>query len=62
LAEAYAELPSNFKTKLLKGKAEKEGHTRQMEELQKAREADKEHLRQEFISMLAAQRQDHHHR
>jgi len=28
-----------------------------MEELQKAREADKEQLRQEFMSMLEAQRQ-----
>jgi len=28
-----------------------------MEELQKAREANKEQLRQEFMSMLAAQRQ-----
>ena len=57
LKATLEKVQEQLQSQVAEREAEKEKHRHQMEELQKAREADKEQLRQEFMSMLAAQRQ-----
>jgi hypothetical protein len=57
LKATLEKVQEQLQSQVAEREAEKEEHRLQMEELQKAREADKEQLRQEFMSMLEAQRQ-----
>ncbi|XP_021318525.1 uncharacterized protein LOC110436271 isoform X2 [Sorghum bicolor] len=57
LKDTLEKVQEQLKNQVAEREAEKEEHWRQMEELQKARQADKEELRKEFMSMLAAQTQ-----
>ena len=54
LMESFGQLQQQMSTWEADWEAERREHARQIEEINKAREADKEELRQEFLSMMQA--------
>jgi hypothetical protein len=57
LKATLEKVQEQLQSQIAEREAKEEEHKRQMEEMHKAWEADKEQLRQELMSMLAAQRQ-----
>jgi len=54
LMESFGQLQQQMSTWEADREAERREHARQIEEINKAREADKEELRQMFLSMMQA--------
>ena len=54
LMESFGQLQQQMSTWEADREAERREHARQIEEINKAREADEEELRQEFLSMMQA--------
>ncbi|KAK3146888.1 hypothetical protein QOZ80_3BG0274450 [Eleusine coracana subsp. coracana] len=57
LMDAFGQLQQTMEKQLAEKEAEREEHKRQIAELTRAREADKEALRKEFMSMMQAAQQ-----
>jgi hypothetical protein len=54
LMDAFGKLQNTIEAQEAEREAERAEHRRQIEEMMKAREADKEALRQEFMSIMQA--------